>query len=265
MIQEERRREDNDGERQRDQDRLTELETTITNFTDRILELEDDYKKKHQEIQEAEFRENNLKDRKQSALKALHNAKDQLNQLQQSKHSDLVKYHREMPRVLAAIEKNKNRFKVMPIGPLGIHVKIKQEKWAGICEVIFGRILNGFLCADHADTKQLRDILIQCKWYSPHLNLVNGSDVPVVTSERDLFDYRSGEPDPQYDTVLRILDFSDEFVKRQLITQNHIEATILIENRAQADEVMYSRPARVAGCFALNPERKGCGYRVGGV
>ena len=95
--------------------------------------------------------------------------------------------------------------------------------------------------------------------------LANDSDVPVVTSERDLFDYRSGEPDPQFDTVLRILDISDEFVKRQLITQNRIEGTILIDNRAQADDVMYARPARVGACFALNPERRGCGYRVGGV
>jgi structural maintenance of chromosomes protein 6 len=80
-----------------------------------------------------------------------------------------------------------------------------------------------------------------------------------------MFDYRGGEPDEQFDTVLRILDISDEFVKRQLITQNRIESTILIENRAQADEVMYRRPAKVFACFAINPERRGCGYRVGGV
>jgi structural maintenance of chromosomes protein 6 len=80
-----------------------------------------------------------------------------------------------------------------------------------------------------------------------------------------LFDYRGGEPDPEFDTVLRILEISDEFVKRQLINQNRIESTILIENRAQADEVMYRRPPKVTACFAINPERRGCGYRVGGV
>ena len=95
--------------------------------------------------------------------------------------------------------------------------------------------------------------------------MANDSDVPVVRSERDLFDYSGGEPDPQFNTVLRILEFSDEFVKRQLITQNRIESTILIENRAEADDVMHRRPARVSACFAINPERRGCGYRVGGV
>ena|SRR5579859_1693779 len=95
--------------------------------------------------------------------------------------------------------------------------------------------------------------------------IANDSDVPVVRSERDLFDYRSGEPDPEFDTVLRILEISDEFVKRQLINQNRIESTILIENRAKADEVMYRRPANVSSCFAINPERPGCGYKVGGV
>ena len=99
-------------------------------------------------------------------MQALSAAKEQLNQLKLSKNSEIAKYHRNMPRVLAAIEQQKGRFKSMPIGPMGRHVKIKQEKWAGICETIFGRILNGFLCADHGDEKLLRNILNQCQWYT---------------------------------------------------------------------------------------------------
>jgi hypothetical protein len=37
------------------------------------------------------------------------------------------------------------------------------------------------------------------------LCLIN-SNVPVIVSRLELFDFSHGEPDPSYDTVLRILD-----------------------------------------------------------
>jgi hypothetical protein len=46
--------------------------------------------------------------------------------------------------------------------------------------------------------------------------------------------------------------------------QNHIEATILIENRKEADREIYKRPQNVFACYALNPHSKGHGYKVGG-
>jgi hypothetical protein len=61
-----------------------------------------------------------------------------------------------------------------------------------------------------------------------------------------------------------LMQISDEYVKRQLIDQNHIESTILIANRKEADEIMYSQPRNVTSCFALNPDRKGFGYRITG-
>lgn len=164
LIIEERRLEGNDGERQRDQERLTDLEASITNLTDQVLELEADHRQKNAEVKEAEAKEKSLNNKKQSSLQALNSVRDQLNQLKQSKSSDLMKYHRNMPKALAAIEKQRHRFKIMPIGPLGKHVKILREEWAGICETIFGRILNGFLCADYADEKLLREILTQNGW-----------------------------------------------------------------------------------------------------
>jgi hypothetical protein len=38
------------------------------------------------------------------------------------------------------------------------------------------------------------------------LECANTSDVPVIISERDYFDYSRGEPDQNFDTVLRILN-----------------------------------------------------------
>ena len=47
--------------------------------------------------------------------------------------------------------------------------------------------------------------------------------------------------------------------------QNHVESTILIENRKEADNEVYQRrPKNVFACYALNPHLKGHGYKVGG-
>jgi structural maintenance of chromosomes protein 6 len=195
----------------------------------------------------------------------------------------MLAFHEKMPNVLDEIQRKRGMFKQMPIGPLGSFVKIKKEQWSGICENLFGRSLNGFLVSSYQDLERLREILSAKNWYPPKSSeWTNDSDVPVFVSKRDLFDYSSGEPDKQYDTVLRILEvcplsyslpngeISNEDVKRQLIIQNHIESTILIESRQDADQAMYGGgPARVTACYALNPEgRKGpgsaCGYKIGG-
>jgi len=97
---------------------------------------------------------------------------------------------------------------------------------------------------------------------SPDVLWANCSDVPVIISKKDLFDYSHGEPDPSFETILRILDISDEQVKRQLIVQNHIESTIIIADRKEADQVMHQQPPKVTACYALKPGHEGAGYRL---
>ena len=72
-----------------------------------------------------------------------------------------------MPAVVVEIQRRRNEFKEMPIGPLGVHVKIREskEQWADICENIFGRALNGFLVTNYEDLKLLQGILDKKDWY----------------------------------------------------------------------------------------------------
>jgi len=137
---------------------------------------------------------------------------NRLTELKKSKESRMTKFHDKMPQVLEEIQKKKGLFNQVPVGPLGSFVKIRKEEWAGVCENLFGRPLNGFLVTNYHDMDRLRSILRMYNWYFYEIHtLPNYSDVPVIVSARDKFDFSSGEPDAKYDTVLRILDVLPPF------------------------------------------------------
>jgi hypothetical protein len=198
---------DDGGERARNEARLQVLEASLNEWA---LKEHD----AHQDVQNAEndakAKENQEKDAKRacdtarSNVTALNNTHSQLKDTSQSA---MKAYHDRMPSVLEEIQKRRGVFQQMPIGPLGAFVKIKKEQWSQICENVFGRALNGFLVSNYPDLERLREILKAKNWYPQQdYDLTNGSDVPVFVSKRDMFDYSSGEPDAQYDTVLRILE-----------------------------------------------------------
>lgn len=140
--------------------------------------------------------------------RVLGDVRQRLQTLERSTTSSLSVYHPAMPAVAAEINRQISQFREPPIGPLGQSVKLKKEEWAGVCENIFGRNLNAFLVSNFDDARTLRSLLEKKNAYtSPKLARSNASaDIPVIISNSDLFDYRSGEPDPKYDTVLRILE-----------------------------------------------------------
>jgi len=76
-------------------------------------------------------------------------------------------FNDKMPSAIKEIQRNKARFREMPIGPLGLYVKVlpgKAHDWAKICETIFGRNLNGFLVTNYEDQVTLRQILSSQQW-----------------------------------------------------------------------------------------------------
>jgi structural maintenance of chromosomes protein 6 len=72
-----------------------------------------------------------------------------------------------MPKAFNEITRRGKEFRDPPIGPLGMHVKLKNakdEEWVTILERLFGRNLNAFLVTNHDDRKRLATILEQNQW-----------------------------------------------------------------------------------------------------
>ncbi|CCJ28575.1 unnamed protein product [Pneumocystis jirovecii] len=176
---------------------------------------------------------------------------DQLISFQQAKKNRLAAFHPRMPILVQAIEQE-TRFSSVPIGPFGKFIDVLKPEWSFVLETFFGTTLNAFLVNNTKDEKILRNIMQKCNCFS---SIIIGSD--------DLFDYSKGEPDNEFDTILKILNIKDEFIKRQLIIHHQIESTILIKDRHIADEIMYNRPNNVTACYSLHKNGRD-GFKIGG-
>jgi len=168
----------------------------------------------------------------------------------ESQRGDRMKaYGVRMPQVLEAIRRETRWEKRKPVGPFGATLELLKPEFANVLEGVLNTALNAFVVETFRDRDTLVQILIQNQL----------KNIPVFVSDYDIFDYSSGEPDPQYLTALRALKFNDEWVKRQLITNNKIEKMLLMTDRKAADDLMYNNtPHNIQLCFTDG------GYKVGG-
>ncbi|KAF9134960.1 Structural maintenance of chromosomes protein 6 [Mortierella sp. 14UC] len=126
----------------------------------------------------------------------------------------------------------------VPTGPLGRHVKLKEQEYKDIIEAILSSVLNAFAVTHDHDRSTLMKILRKhhCK-----------SD--IILTRKIIFDYRDKEPSDQYLTINRALEFDNEWVRRLMIDRSAIESTILIMTRREGDVVTSSGPN---GRFPIN-------------
>ncbi|KAG1762131.1 P-loop containing nucleoside triphosphate hydrolase protein [Suillus occidentalis] len=110
----------------------------------------------------------------------------------------LARYGQDIKGVLAQIAKMKWHRDV-PVGLLGIHVKLKEMAWADLMRIQLGGLMSAFAVIDARDRPQLKSF---------HVN--------IIISERDMFDLSAGEPPNHIPTVLRVLERldADNILKR---------------------------------------------------
>ncbi|KAL7325355.1 Structural maintenance of chromosomes protein 6, variant 2 [Mucor circinelloides] len=169
--------------------------------------------------------------------------------LESQRGDRMMAYGVRMPQVLEAIRRETRWEKRKPVGPFGATLELLKPEFANVLEGVLNTALNAFVVETFRDRDTLVQILIQNQL----------KNIPVFVSDYDIFDYSSGEPDPQYLTALRALKFNDEWVKRQLITNNKIEKMLLMTDRKAADDLMYNNtPRNIQLCFTDG------GYKVGG-
>ncbi|EGN98431.1 hypothetical protein SERLA73DRAFT_183436, partial [Serpula lacrymans var. lacrymans S7.3] len=147
----------------------------------------------------------------------------------QEKNS-LAPYGRDIKNVLAQVAKM-NWYGDVPVGPLGTFVEVKDPKsWAQVLRSTLGGFMTAWACTDARDRQQLKRLLDQS----------GNSNLMIIISSKDMFDYSSGEPPAGVLTVLRAMDFSDPFVLRILVNQANIERTILARSRLEGQQILDS-------------------------
>ncbi|KAL9595447.1 MAG: hypothetical protein Q9219_006438 [cf. Caloplaca sp. 3 TL-2023] len=174
---------------------------------------------------------------------------ERLNRLVKSKGKLEGAYPANLPRLLRAIEED-GSFQQVPVGPIGYHVRLLRPSWSSILEKSFGAVLNTFIVTSKRDQSRLSELMGRCQC---QCSIMIGNNDPVDTTDH--------EPDIHFDTALRILEIDNDLVRKQMIINQAIEQTILIDNRQNAVDAMSdARLRNVKQCFAPNV-RPGTGIR----
>ncbi|KAH9049872.1 P-loop containing nucleoside triphosphate hydrolase protein [Lactarius hengduanensis] len=163
----------------------------------------------------------------QTARNAVMGLQEQIQRCTEQQNNSLAPYGRDIKKVLERIGGTRWHGQ-KPLGPIGIYVKAKDRVWTSLLRNILGGHMASFVVTDGRDLPVLKKLLRES----------GNPNTSVFVSEVDLFEYRDGEPDPKYPTVLRVIDVTDEFVLRILINQAKIERTLLAPTRKAADDLL---------------------------
>ncbi|KAJ5667938.1 uncharacterized protein N7477_006508 [Penicillium maclennaniae] len=127
-----------------------------------------------------------------------------------------------MPALLKAIQQEAS-FTSKPIGPIGAHITLLKPKWSSILENSFGGTLSSFIVSNKRDMSILSNLMVK----------VN-CQCQIFIGQGGHIDTSAHEPDPNYDTALRILQIDNHMRKA---------SAVLFDGQ---------RPRNVKRCFCID-------------
>ncbi|KAI1727327.1 structural maintenance of chromosomes protein 6 like protein smc-6 [Ditylenchus destructor] len=154
--------------------------------------------------------------------------------------------------VMKLIRDNKRLFKTEPIGPIGGHVKLRDEKWATSVEFCLKGMLNKFICDSMEDRRVLDELCRKRKIRA---------DVITYKCSRPKIDTSSGQPPQKFLTIERAIDISVDVVHNVLVDHLAIEGILLIESDDEARNLMRTNPppnvhmTQTLSCSVVYPRR----------
>jgi chromosome segregation ATPase len=221
---------------------IEELKEKLQQRNEKVSQCKSEMDENENRQRELQSQKRNLEEKVASLKRRIEEVDSENSKLEAQKKNGLHAYGASVPAILDAIDKETGWVKRKPIGPIGKFVQLTDMKYANVLETILGNTLNAFLVESFEDRKILAGIFRRCQ----------AQRTVILVSHYELFDYSSGEPDEKYLTILRALNFKDEWVKRQFIISNSIEQFILTETREEADRIMMQKPRNVKSCFTAS-------------
>lgn len=167
--------------------------------------------------------------------------------LQRDVGNKFAPFRQNMIQLVKAVD-NETRWRKKPVGPMGLHVKLKEQKWSSQIETTFGGVLDSFVCTNKDDQVILSQIM---KRVNCQVQIYIGPDRPLDTTGK--------EPDGHLMTIMRALEIDNDMVRNQFIINQAIEQTVLIPDSSEANAFMHGgqKPRNAKVAIAFNSERGG--------
>ncbi|XP_046848738.1 structural maintenance of chromosomes protein 6-like [Xenia sp. Carnegie-2017] len=209
----------------------TQLEGNVTRLNDQLYLLR-----------------NNVSD----ARKNVDQTTRRLDELREGRKDSLKRFGRRVPELLLKIETavKSGSFHKPPRGPIGARINLQQENWAIAVETCLKGLAFAFCCTDTHDAAVLRNLM---------KTLYDSNRMPqvVVSRFQDAFyDVSRNKPRCSYPTVMDVLQIDDPVIFNCIVDQTSAECVLLIENPAEARDVMFNRtPEKAKMAFAGNGDQ----------
>ncbi|KAG7864328.1 hypothetical protein KL919_000356 [Ogataea angusta] len=146
-------------------------------------------------------------------------------------------------RLFKELQTSAQRYKGRITGPLGMKFSLRSEfdKWGWVIEILLQRQLGTFVAENFSDSSLLRE---RMKFYQVQ------SDITVRRAE--VFDYSGSVPRGNYLKMVDVLVFDDRTVECGLVDTSKIHSTLLIEDRATAEQVLLAdRENRISAVICM--------------
>jgi chromosome segregation ATPase len=249
---------------------INELTEIIKNKEENLQEKEEILKKTEIDLDKIEEEIKEIQFKEQQQKKEKENINKEINKLKSHK-SNKYKYFENAnftnnEQLIKLIAKNVNKFKNPPIGPIGLLLSLKDNKWSLSCEIKLKNVLKIYLVSSYEDQQLFIKLATEVK-FEKYVTTV------IVNYSDKLYNLNNNIPDKRFKTVLDILDLDRNIISKypikydlnyllptilnSLIDQQKIESTILLNDVEEAKKVIFKEnPKNVLECYTSN------GYRI---
>lgn len=144
--------------------RLDAAKEAVTEADRRQKDIIDQKRNKINERDEVKSRGMAAEGRKNHLQERITECQTIINKCKEQEKNSLAPYGHDIKGVLQSISKLRWHGDT-PIGPLGLFVKLKDQKWTQLLRAQLGSLMTSFACTDARDRPQLKKILDQSKKY----------------------------------------------------------------------------------------------------
>lgn len=164
----------------------------------------------------------------------------------------LLLFGPDQPRLAEALRKAAGSFERPPVGPIGMYVNIKQERWAHAIEAAIGPpMLSSYVVNSHADRIAFERVCQACRFggsWSPQVVVMTFSNSPYALGADKL---------PERDRFALMIDaveFTHPMVQQAVIDRQGIERLILADSFEDANAALWvaQPPRNVARAYLVD-------------
>jgi chromosome segregation ATPase len=168
QIDDEARRMETDTRERRDEakQRLDETKANLDANAAQLKSLEADIRSKSDSLETFGTEGTRLDAQVAQAKTEVSACNDQIRNCDARMRNKLAPFGQHIDEVIAEVKKMKWNGKT-PVGPLGMHVKLKDRRWAEVMRVTLGGLMNSWAVTDARDRPILKALLMRTGKHVP--------------------------------------------------------------------------------------------------